>query len=290
MSTSATQETRTCRGCFVKGHLYRNCPDNPNRAPAEDTKIMIAAGEDDAADEDVYDSTAFMITDTTKTARDNDSCSMVLFSPTEVLLDNQAGRSIFKNRSLLSNVSNVTPFYIGGIDGASRGLRIDQEGDFEDLDRVACETTAAANILSKARLLDAGNTVSYDQSNDVYQLQGQQRRYTFARKMLQDGRRSSHYACDMADTDQTFVITVKDKYLASGAFERFKARLIAGGNQQDKGLYEDLSSPTVATSSVLAIAAIAAAERRKVIAIGIGVAFLNADMAPTRVEVHMRLN
>ena len=97
---------------------------------------------------------------------------MVLFSPTEVLLDNQAGRSIFKNRSLLSNVSNVTPFYIGGIDGGSRGLRIDQEGGFEDLGRVACETTAAANILSKARLLDAGNTVSYDQSNDVYQLQG----------------------------------------------------------------------------------------------------------------------
>jgi hypothetical protein len=47
-------------------------------------------------------------------------------------------------------------------------LRIDQEGDFEDLGRVACETTAAANILSKARPLDAGNTVSYDQSNDVY--------------------------------------------------------------------------------------------------------------------------
>ena len=83
---------------------------------------------------------------------------------------------------------------------------------------------------------------------------------------------------------------LKDKYLASGPFERFKARLVAGGNQQDKGLHENLSSPTVATSSVLAIAAIAAAESRKVIAIGVGGAFLNADMAPTGVEVHMRLN
>ena len=91
----------------------------------------------------------------------------MLFSPTEVLLDNQAGRSIFKNRSLLSNVSNVTPFFISGFDGGSRGLRIDQEGDFENLGRVAWETTAAANILSKARLLDAGKTVPYDQSNDV---------------------------------------------------------------------------------------------------------------------------
>ena len=44
---------------------------------------------------------------------------------------------------------------------------------------------------------------------------------------------------------------LKDKYLASGAYERFKARLVAGGNQQGKGLYDDLSSPTVATSSLL---------------------------------------
>ena len=83
---------------------------------------------------------------------------------------------------------------------------------------------------------------------------------------------------------------LKDKYLASGEFERFKARLVAGGNQQDKGLYHDLSSPTVATSSVLSIAALAASEGRKVVAIDIGGAFLNADMAPTGVEVHMRLN
>ena len=80
-------------------------------------------------------------------------------------------------------------------------------------------------------------------------------------------------------------IFLKDKYLASGAFERFKARLVAGGNQQDKGLYDDLSSPTVATSSVFTIAAIAAAEIRKVIAIDIGGVFLNAD-----IDVHMRLD
>ena len=80
---------------------------------------------------------------------------------------------------------------------------------------------------------------------------------------------------------------LKDKYLASGAFERFKSRLVAGGDQQDKGLYDDLSSPTVATSSVLTIAAIAAKEGRKVIAIDIGGAFLNADMSPTGIDVHM---
>jgi hypothetical protein len=53
---------------------------------------MIAVGEDDTADEDVYDSAAFMITDAPETTRDRDS-NMVLFGPTEVLLDNQAVRS-----------------------------------------------------------------------------------------------------------------------------------------------------------------------------------------------------
>jgi hypothetical protein len=83
---------------------------------------------------------------------------------------------------------------------------------------------------------------------------------------------------------------LKDKYLASGAFERFKARLVAGGDMQDKSLYENLSSPTASTTSVLTIAAIAAAEERHVITIDIGGAFLNADMAPTGIKVHMRLD
>jgi hypothetical protein len=83
---------------------------------------------------------------------------------------------------------------------------------------------------------------------------------------------------------------LKDKYLASGSFDRFKARLVAGGDQQDKRLYEDLSSPTAATSSVLVVAAIAAAEGRVIEVIDIGGAFLNADMAPTGVTVHMRLD
>ena len=134
----------------------------------------------------------------------------IFFSATEVLLDNQAGWSIFKNRSLLHYTSAVAPFYIGGIDSTSRGLRISEEGDFEDLGRVACETTAAANILSNARLLDADNAVSYNQSQDVYHLQGNQKTYVSSRKMLRNGLRFSHYACGMANTDQTFVTTVAD--------------------------------------------------------------------------------
>jgi len=42
---------------------------------------------------------------------------------------------------------------------------------------------------------------------------------------------------------------------------------------QDKSLYEELSSPTAATSSVLAVAAIATKEGRRVVTIDIRVHF-----------------
>jgi hypothetical protein len=83
---------------------------------------------------------------------------------------------------------------------------------------------------------------------------------------------------------------LKDKYLASGVFEKFKARLVAGGDQQNKGLYENLSSPTAATGCVLTVAALAAQEGRSAAVMDIGGAFLNADIAPTGVKVHMRLD
>ena len=64
---------------------------------------------------------------------------------------------------------------------------------------------------------------------------------------------------------------------------------MAGGDQQDKTLYDDLSAPTVGTSSVFTLLCIAAYEARKVTAIDISGAYLNADM-DTGLTVHMRLD
>jgi hypothetical protein len=80
----------------------------------------------------------------------------------------------------------------------------------------------------------------------------------------------------------------KEKYSPSGDFEKLKARLVAGGDQQDKSLYEDISSPTVSTSAVFIIAAIAAREQRKIVTVDITGAYLNADMGGE--EVLMRLD
>jgi len=113
-------------------------------------------------------------------------------------------------------------------------------------------------------------------------------------QMLEKGVWHGVHSRDLTSTQRRAIIRssmfLKDKYLASGVFEKFKARLVAGGDQQDKGLYEDLSSPTAATASVFAIAAIAASERRLVIVTDIAGAFLNASMQPTGVKVHMRLD
>jgi hypothetical protein len=99
---------------------------------------------------------------------------------------------------------------------------------------------------------------------------------------------------DLTKTQRRAIIRssmfLKDKYFASGAFEKFKARLVAGGDQQDRAMYEDLSAPTAATANVFAMAALAAREKRIVATVDIGVAYLNASIEESGVIVQMRLD
>lgn len=82
---------------------------------------------------------------------------------------------------------------------------------------------------------------------------------------------------------------LKEKYLANGDFVKLKARLVAGGDQQDRNFYEDLSAPTASTCSVFAVLAVAAKENRHSAVIDIRGAFLHASMSG-QVQVHMRLD
>ena len=72
---------------------------------------------------------------------------------------------------------------------------------------------------------------------------------------------------------------LKEKYYADGKFEKLKARLVAGGNMQNRADFGNISSPVVNTTSVYCIAAIAAKERRTVCTVDVGSAFLNSDMS-----------
>ena len=73
-------------------------------------------------------------------------------------------------------------------------------------------------------------------------------------------------------------IFLKEKFRPDGTFDKLKARLVADGSMQDKEIYENLNSPTVATTSVLCMLAIAARERRALSTVDVGSAYLNADL------------
>jgi len=81
---------------------------------------------------------------------------------------------------------------------------------------------------------------------------------------------------------------LKDKLTIDGERDKIEARFVAGGNEQGREFYGDISSPTVRTDSVLMIAVMAAWERRTVATMDIGGAYLNADMESP--AVHMRIN
>ena len=51
---------------------------------------------------------------------------------------------------------------------------------------------------------------------------------------------------------------LKDKYTAEGNVDKLKSRLIAGGHLQDRDIYDNVSSPTISTTSVFTITSIAA--------------------------------
>ena len=71
---------------------------------------------------------------------------------------------------------------------------------------------------------------------------------------------------------------LKEKFTADGLFKKLIARLVAGGHLQDREIYNKGTSPTVSTSSVFLIAALAASSNRAVACIDFPGAFLNVDM------------
>ena len=82
---------------------------------------------------------------------------------------------------------------------------------------------------------------------------------------------------------------LKEKYWPDGTFEKLKSRLVARGDRQDRELYdEDLGAPTAEHSSTMSVAAIAASEKRAVVVLDIGGAYLNASM-PLDNPVYMRI-
>jgi len=83
---------------------------------------------------------------------------------------------------------------------------------------------------------------------------------------------------------------LKDKYRPDGEFDKFKARLVAGGHRQNHDDYESTSSPTVATSSVMMVAAISARRGNARMTTDVPSAYPNAHMRDDMPMVYMKLD
>ena len=82
------------------------------------------------------------------------------------------------------------------------------------------------------------------------------------------------------------------KHDAMGAFQKIKARLVGNGKQQDKNLWPDRSSPTVALESVMTVLTVAAKQGRKTACLDIGSAYLEAQWEgdPTYIVIEKMLS
>jgi hypothetical protein len=83
------------------------------------------------------------------------------------------------------------------------------------------------------------------------------------------------------------------KYLASGEFDKMKARLVADGRDQDPELYPDKSSPTVVLHSVFTVLGMVASHKWRVtVKIDIKGAFLQTPMEgePTYTKLDQKMS
>ena len=95
--------------------------------------------EEDADTYRVASQATFMITSAPE------SLSCILFTDTEVILDNAAGQSVFKNPALLHAIVGTPSVSLGGVNSH---VEISAKGEFGDLGSVGVSRNAIANILS----------------------------------------------------------------------------------------------------------------------------------------------
>ena len=173
-----------CFVCGETGHYARECDKR-----AESTKETALVAKEDQDDDQSENWKAVYLTGNAKT---------VLFTDYDILLDNEASISIFRNKSLLSKIQNASePITLKGVQRAAPGIRVSREGTFRELGQVYFSEKSSANILSFATLVDEGAVVRYNTANDSFDLISAPGRapYTFTRRIV-NGHKKKFYCCD----------------------------------------------------------------------------------------------
>ena len=175
-------ESILCYVCGKLGHYARDCDQRKG-----DTALYTTT-EDIDVDEEDKSEFAFVTVD-----------SSVLFSRSHVLLDNQASVCIFSNRDLLTDVKlSENQIVLNGVQSDAKGVRVNEEGLFNEFGNVYYCEKATANILSFAALVDEGAQIRYNQRESRFTLQpkGSDIIYIFCRQRI-PGSEGRFYVCDV---------------------------------------------------------------------------------------------
>ena len=82
---------------------------------------------------------------------------------------------------------------------------------------------------------------------------------------------------------------MKEKFTPDGNILKHESILVACGEQQDKALYVDVSSPTFTITVNFIVLTIAAAGNKHVVTMGISGAYLNASVSSVAVHMYFEL-
>ena len=193
-----SSSTVICYVCGTAGHYAREC----KQRKAVEEKILLAKSDtsngaksqiwytDD--DEDATDEWELAHAHVTTT-------ELCCFSKYDVLLDNEASLNVFSNRDLLTNIRKSSKnIVMKGVDASGDGVKIDTEGDFNEIGAVFVSENSSANIPSFAAQVDSGATVLYDHLEDRFSLTppGSANTYIFGRKKV-TGSEGRFYCCDV---------------------------------------------------------------------------------------------
>jgi Zinc knuckle len=145
----------TCFVCGAIGHYARDC----EKRKGVEKALVATATVDDGKDEEQDEWDLALVT----------NVHNVFFSKYDVLLDNEASINIFSNRNLLTGVRDAEKkVMVGGIQRGASGVKVTEEGEFQDVGTVYVNDSATAKILSFASQVDAGADITYDKDNDRF--------------------------------------------------------------------------------------------------------------------------
>ncbi len=127
------KETRECYNCGKKGHLKKDCW---SKQPKHETALL-----------------------TTDTDRDG--------SGSTIILDNGATTSIYKDKALVCKVRQCSEVHVKGVSGQ---VCCREKGTCNLTGmEVLVSTDSPANLISWAKLVDAGFEMTYDQRRDLFE-------------------------------------------------------------------------------------------------------------------------